>query len=191
MSNTLTFTVNDAELTIDAGPQDTLLSVLREGLGLTGAKISCGEGACGACTVLVDDRPVRACITPVAAAAGKRVLTIEGLARAMNDAGGTMKGEQSTDEYLHRSSFIVPRSSLHPLQRAFIDADAFQCGYCTPGMIMSAAGLLLEHPEPDVETIVGYMQGNICRCGMYARIVRAIQQAAADLRAEQATGGER
>ena len=183
MSNTLTLTVNGAELTIDADPQATLLSVLRERLDLTGAKVSCGEGACGACTVLIDDRPVRACITPLAATAGKRVLTIEGLAsRTMNDEGGTMKDEESTDEYLHPSSFI-----LHPLQQAFIDADAFQCGYCTPGMIMSAAGLLLEHPEPDVETIVGYMQGNICRCGMYARIVRAIRQAAAELSA----GGER
>ena len=160
MSNILTLTVNGAELTIDVDPQATLLSVLRERLDLTGAKLSCGEGACGACTVLLDDRPVRACVTPVAAAASKRVLTIEGLA----------DGEQ-----------------LHPLQRAFIDADAFQCGYCTPGMIMSAVGLLLEHPDPDVETIVSYMQGNICRCGMYARIVRAIRQAAAELSA----GGER
>ena len=82
-------------------------------------------------------------------------------------------------------------SSLHPLQRAFIEADAFQCGYCTPGMIMSAAGLLLENPDPDTATIVSFMQGNICRCGMYARIVRAIQQAAAELRAAPAVGGER
>jgi aerobic-type carbon monoxide dehydrogenase small subunit (CoxS/CutS family) len=164
MSNTMTFTVNGAELTIDADPQAALLSVLRERLDLTGAKLSCGEGACGACTVLVDDQPVRACVTPAAAAAGKRLLTIEGLA----------DGEQ-----------------LHPLQRSFIDADAFQCGYCTPGMIMSSVGLLLEHPDPDVETIVSFMQGNICRCGMYARIVRAIQQAAAELRADPAAGGER
>ena len=196
MSNTLTFTVNGAETTIDADPQATLLSVLRERLDLTGAKVSCGEGACGACTVLVDDRPVRACITPVGAAAGKRVLTIEGLAaRTMNDEGRTMKNQPapvgdhaagSSSLILHPSSFI-----LHPLQQAFIDADAFQCGYCTPGMLMSAAGLLLEHPDPDVSTIVSYMQGNICRCGMYARIVRAIQQAAAELRADPAAGGER
>jgi aerobic-type carbon monoxide dehydrogenase small subunit (CoxS/CutS family) len=164
MSTTLTFTVNGAELTIDADPQATLLSVLRERLDLTGAKISCGEGACGACTVLIGDQPVRACITPAEAAAGVRVLTIEGLA----------DGEQ-----------------LHPLQRAFIEADAFQCGYCTPGMIMSGAGLLLEHPDPDTATIVSFMQGNICRCGMYARIVRAIQQAAAELRAAPTAGGER
>ena len=163
MSKVLTVTVNDAELTIEADPQATLLSVLRERLDLTGAKLSCGEGACGACTVLVGDQPVRACVTPVAAAAGKRVLTIEGLAA----------GEQ-----------------LHPLQRAFIEADAFQCGYCTPGMIMAGAGLLQQHPDPDVDTIVGFMQGNICRCGMYARIVRAIQQAAAELRADPSAGGE-
>jgi aerobic-type carbon monoxide dehydrogenase small subunit (CoxS/CutS family) len=164
MSNTLNFTVNGAELTIDADPQAALLSVLRERLDLTGAKLSCGEGACGACTVLVDDQPVRACVTPAIAAAGKRVLTIEGLA----------DGER-----------------LHPLQRAFVDADAFQCGYCTPGMIMAGVRLLLEHPDPDVETIVSFMQGNICRCGMYARIVRAIQGAAAELRADPAAGGER
>jgi aerobic-type carbon monoxide dehydrogenase small subunit (CoxS/CutS family) len=164
MSNMLTLTVNETELTIDADPQATLLSVLRERLDLTGAKLSCGEGACGACTVLIAGRPARACITPVAAAAGKRVLTIEGLAT----------GDQ-----------------LHPLQRAFLDADAFQCGYCTPGMIMAGAGLLLEHPDPDEQTIVSLMQGNICRCGMYARIIRAIQQAAAELRAMQAAGGER
>jgi aerobic-type carbon monoxide dehydrogenase small subunit (CoxS/CutS family) len=164
MSNTLNFTVNGAVLMIDVDPQATLLSVLRECLDLTGTKLCCGEGACGACTVLLDDRPVRACVTLAGAAASKRVLTIEGLA----------DGEQ-----------------LHPLQRAFIDADAFQCGYCTPGMIMSAVGLLLEHPDPDIETIVSFMQGNICRCGMYARIVRAIQQAAAELRADPVTGGER
>jgi aerobic-type carbon monoxide dehydrogenase small subunit (CoxS/CutS family) len=164
MSNSLTFTLNGVELTIEADSQATLLSLLRERLDLTGTKVSCGEGACGACTVLVGDRPVRACITPAAVAAGQRVLTIEGLA----------DGEQ-----------------LHPLQRAFIDADAFQCGYCTPGMIMAGAGLLLEHADPDVDTIVGFMQGNICRCGMYARIVRAIQQAAAELRADSAAGGVR
>ena len=164
MSNTLTFTVNETELTIDTDPETALLSILRERLELTGAKLSCGEGACGACTVLMDDHPVRACVTPVAAAAGKRVLTIEGLA-----AG----------------------DRLHPLQQAFIDADAFQCGYCTPGMIMAGAGLLLEHPDPDEQAIVQFMQGNICRCGMYARIVRAIRQAAAELRATQAAGGVR
>jgi aerobic-type carbon monoxide dehydrogenase small subunit (CoxS/CutS family) len=164
MSNTLTFTVNGAELMLDADPDATLLSVLRERLDLTGAKLSCGEGACGACTVLVADQPVRACMTPVVAVAGKRVLTIEGLA-----AGG----------------------QLHPLQRAFLDSGAFQCGYCTPGMIMAGAGLLLAQPDPDEHTIVGFMQGNICRCGMYARIVRAVQQAAAELRAAQTAGGER
>jgi aerobic-type carbon monoxide dehydrogenase small subunit (CoxS/CutS family) len=194
MSNTLTFTLNGAELTIDADPQATLLSVLRERFDLTGAKLSCGEGACGACTVLVGDEPVRSCITSIAAAAGKRVLTIEGLATpTMNAEGGTMNGQPAAirPEAGTGASFIVHRSSLHPLQQAFIDADAFQCGYCTPGMIMAGVGLLLKHPDPDVETIVSFMQGNICRCGMYARIVRAIQQAAAELRADPAAGGER
>ena len=199
MSNTLTLTVNGAELTIDADPQATLLSVLRERLDLTGTKLSCGEGACGACTVLVADHPVRACVTPVAAVAGKRVLTIEGLAaRTMNDEDRTMKSQPAPvgDQAAIRaeagtgSSFIVHRSSLHPLQQAFLDADAFQCGYCTAGMIMAGVGLLLEHPDPDEQTIIGFMQGNICRCGMYTRIVRAIRQAAAELRADRGTGGE-
>jgi aerobic-type carbon monoxide dehydrogenase small subunit (CoxS/CutS family) len=143
--------VNDAELNVAAASNMTLLSFLREQLDLTGAKIGCAEGSCGACTVLVDDLPVRACVTPLAAIAGRSVHTIEGLA-----AGG----------------------ELHPLQQAFLDQGAFQCGYCTPGMIMAGTGVLAAHPDADEETIARLMQGNLCRCGMYARIVRAIRQAA-------------
>jgi nicotinate dehydrogenase subunit A len=161
MSDVITLTVNGAEHSLRLAPDVSLLSVLREQLDLTGAKIGCAEGECGACTVLVDGELARACITPAAAVAGGRVLTIEGLA-----AG---------DE-------------LHPLQRAFLDAGAFQCGYCTPGMIMAGAALLAQHDDPDEETIIRSMQGNICRCGMYARIVCAVRQAAVELRA---AGGER
>lgn len=151
MSNLITIVVNGTEHTIDAGHDLSLLAVLREQLDLTGAKISCGEGECGACTVLLNERPVRSCVTPAASLAGAQITTIEGLAT----------GEQ-----------------LHPLQQAFLDAGAFQCGYCTAGMIMSGVGLLAEHPDPTTETIISAMQGNICRCGMYSRIVRAIKQAA-------------
>jgi aerobic-type carbon monoxide dehydrogenase small subunit (CoxS/CutS family) len=145
-----TIDVNGATCEIDdAG--DTLLNVLREQLGLTGSKIGCGEGQCGACTVLVDGEPMRACLTPVSAVAGKQVLTIEGLAQ---------NGE------------------LHPLQQAFLDQDALQCGYCTPGMVMAGVALLQQNSSPSAAEIVAFMQGNICRCGAYSRIVKAIQQAA-------------
>jgi aerobic-type carbon monoxide dehydrogenase small subunit (CoxS/CutS family) len=159
----LTLNVNGVPCAVETHPEAALLHVLRDHLGLTGSKGACGEGACGACTVLIDDRPMRACVTPVAAAGGRRVLTIEGLAAA---------------------------GALHPLQRAFIEAGAFQCGYCTPGMIMAALGLLHQQPDPNEQAIVQFMQGNICRCGMYAPIVRAIRQAATELRAAE-TGGAR
>lgn len=147
MAQSIALTVNGARVVLDVAAETPLLSVLRERLDLTGAKIGCAEGACGACTVLVDGEVVRACVTPVAAVAGREVLTIEGLA---------------TD------------GVLHPLQRAFLDAGAFQCGYCTPGMIMAGVALLRRNPAPDQAAIVQAMNGNICRCGMYARIVRAI-----------------
>jgi aerobic-type carbon monoxide dehydrogenase small subunit (CoxS/CutS family) len=152
MSERVTLQINGTERSCPADPELSLLSVLREQLDLTGAKISCAEGTCGACTVLVDGQPVRACVTPVASLAGRHVLTIEGVA----------SGEQ-----------------LHPLQQAFLDHDAFQCGYCTPGMIMAALGLLGQHAQPDRETIIEHMQGNICRCGVYSRIIDAIAQVAA------------
>lgn len=156
MSSVSELTVNGVTRTIGAPGERSLLSVLRDDLGLTGSKIGCGEGACGACTVLLDSQPARACITPAAAVAGRTVITIEGLENA---------------------------GQLHPLQQAFLNCDALQCGYCTPGMIMAALGLLRQYPEPSEDAIVSGMQGNICRCGAYPRIVRAIQQAAAELRA--------
>src|SRR5438445_4989874 len=151
MANVTALRVNGKKLQVDADPERSLLSVLREDLDLTGSKYGCGEGRCGACTVLLDGRPVRACVTPVSATAGKPVRTIEGLAR----------GEQ-----------------LHPLQEAFLRADALQCGYCTPGMIMSALALLTQEPRPSREDIVRFMGGNVCRCGTYPRIVTAVQEAA-------------
>src|SRR5689334_919928 len=155
MSDTTTLLVNGVTRTIDTARDRPLLDVLREDLGLTGCKIGCGEGACGACTVLLDGQPTRACITPLADALGRGVLTVEGLAA---------------------------HGRLHPLQQAFLDTDAMQCGYCTPGMIMAALGLLMRSPDPSEDAIIAAMQGNICRCGTYARIVRAIRQAAAELR---------
>ena len=155
MSELTTLTVNGTAHTLDSTRDRPLLDVLREDLGLIGCKIGCGEGACGACTVLVDGRPTRSCITPLGAALGHPVLTVEGLAAP---------------------------GQLHPLQQAFLDADAMQCGYCTPGMIMAALGLLGQNPDPSEAVIIAAMQGNICRCGTYTRIVRAIQQAASALR---------
>ena len=164
MAGGIELTVNGARVAVETDPARPLLFVLREELGLTGCKIGCGEGACGACTVLVDDNPTHACVTPVGAVAGRRVRTIEGL-----EEGGR----------------------LHPLQQAFLDAGAFQCGYCTPGMILTALGLLLRCPDPSEEAIVRAMQGNLCRCGTYPRIVQAIGRAAAELRATAAAGGAR
>jgi aerobic-type carbon monoxide dehydrogenase small subunit (CoxS/CutS family) len=151
--------INGTRRVVEAAPERSLLSVLREDLGLTGAKYGCGEGQCGACTVLLDGRPVMACITPIAAAAWKSVETVEGL--ATHDGGG---------------------ETLHPLQEAFIDCTAMQCGYCTPGMLMAALALLRQRPDPSEEEIVGAMQGNLCRCGIYPRIVQAIRQAATEMR---------
>jgi aerobic-type carbon monoxide dehydrogenase small subunit (CoxS/CutS family) len=128
-----------------------LLWVLRDELELTGAKYGCGEGQCGACTVLIDGAPVRSCITRVSAVAGKQITTIEGLAQ-----GGT----------------------LHPLQAAFIEADAMQCGYCTPGMILAGVSLLKKTPQPSEPEIRRALEGNVCRCGRYPRIIAAVQMAA-------------
>jgi aerobic-type carbon monoxide dehydrogenase small subunit (CoxS/CutS family) len=143
--------VNGSRRAIEAEPDRTLLSVLRDDLDLTGAKYGCGEGRCGACTVLLDGERVRSCVTTVAAAQGKQVRTIESLAEG---------------------------DKLHPLQEAFLEAGALQCGYCTTGMIMSALALLTRQPEPDREEIVRFMDVNICRCGTYGRIITAVEQAA-------------
>ncbi len=144
-------TVNGSILAVSAHPDQPLLHVLRDELGFTGAKIGCGEGACGACTVLLEGRAVHACVTPVGEVGLSRIRTVEGL-------------EQD--------------GALHPLQQAFLDYEAFQCGYCTPGMIMAALALLEATPRPTEAQIVEAMQGNICRCGTYGRIVAAIKQAA-------------
>ena len=147
--------VNGTRRRIDADAQRPLLSVQRDDLDLTGCKYGCGEGRCGACTVLIDGQPARSCVTRTDAAAGKQVKTIEGLA-----ADG----------------------KLHPVQEAFLAADAMQCGYCTPGMILSAVGLLAREPNPSREDIARAMSVNVCRCGAYSRIVTAIEQAARVLR---------
>lgn len=149
--NTIRLTVNGSPYTVDADAQTNLLSVLREHLDLTGSKYGCGEGQCGACTVLIDGKAQRSCITKVGTVSEKQITTIEGLA----------KGEQ-----------------LHPVQQAFLDAESMQCGYCTSGMIMSAVALLRRNPEPKESDIIAFMDGNVCRCGTYPRIVSAIQKAA-------------
>jgi len=148
---TIRLTVNGSAHTVAADAQTSLLSVLREHLDLTGSKYGCGEGQCGACTVLIDGKAQRSCITKVATVSQKQITTIEGLA----------SGEQ-----------------LHPVQQAFLEAGALQCGYCTSGMIMSAVALLRRNPEPKESEIIAFMDGNVCRCGTYPRIVSAIQKAA-------------
>ncbi|HEY3743931.1 MAG TPA: (2Fe-2S)-binding protein [Bryobacteraceae bacterium] len=147
----LMLTVNGARRSADAAPDTTLLEVLREQLDLTGAKYGCGEGQCGACTVHVDGSPVRSCLLKAASVAGRSITTIEGLADAQGD--------------------------LHPLQKVFLEAGAFQCGFCTSGMIMSGVALLKRHPHPTEDQILEAMQGNICRCGMFLRVKEALRTA--------------
>ena len=147
--------VNGAPRKVDADGDRSLLSVLRDDLDLTGAKYGCGEGQCGACTVLLDGAAVRSCVTPLRAASGKRVTTIEGL-----EADGR----------------------LHPLQETFLEVEAMQCGYCTPGMIVAGAGLLRGNPNPARADILRALQGNVCRCGAYPRIVLAVEMAARRMR---------
>lgn len=156
---TLHLAINGRSYSVDAHPQTSLLTVLREHLDLTGSKYGCGEGQCGACTVLIDGKAQRSCITRVGTVAQKQITTIEGLAH---------------------------RDDLHPVQQAFLDAGALQCGYCTSGMIMSAVALLKKNPAPNESEIVDFMDGNVCRCGTYARIVSAIQKAAGVMKASTA-----
>jgi isoquinoline 1-oxidoreductase subunit alpha len=143
--------VNGKRLKVDTDADRSLLSVLRDDLDLTGSKYGCGEGQCGACTVLIDGQATRSCITKLRAAAGKKITTIEG---------------------------IEQNGRLHPLQEAFMEADALQCGYCTPGMIMSAVALLTRNSNPSEQEVARFMEGNVCRCGTYPRIVTAIRKAA-------------
>jgi nicotinate dehydrogenase subunit A len=151
--SSLRLVVNGRTVTIEADPQTSLLSVLREQLDLTGTKYGCGEGQCGACTVLIGGKAQRSCITKAAAIGQKQITTIEGLG----------KGDQ-----------------LHAVQQAFLDEEAFQCGYCTPGMILSAVSLLKQNPHPSQSQIVESMDGNVCRCGTYSRIIRAVQKASGE-----------
>jgi len=144
------FRVNGEERRVDTEPARPLLDVLREDLKLTGTKYGCGEGQCRSCTVLMDGRAVSACITPVRAAAGRNITTIEGLAQG---------------------------ARLHRVQQAFVDEGAMQCGYCTPGMILRAAALLASQPRPSEAQVVEAMDGNICRCNGYPRIVAAVLRA--------------
>ena len=147
------FKLNGSKTKLDPQPETTLLWVLREHLKLTGTKFGCGSGLCGACTVHLNGQPIRSCITPVLALAGKSVTTIEGLSK-------------------NRS---------HPLQKAWIEAQVPQCGYCQSGQIMQAAALLESNKNPSRDEIVAYMNGNICRCGTYLRIIRAIKIASAEV----------
>jgi len=149
--------INGVSHRVDGDGERSLLTILRDELDLTGAKYGCGEGQCGACTVLVDGRPTRSCVTKAASVAGRPIATIEGL-------------EQN--------------GRLHPVQHAFAEADAMQCGYCTPGMIMEAVALLRRKADPTAPEIGRALEGHICRCGTYDRIVRAVRQAA-----EAAKGG--
>jgi len=146
------FTVNGTSRTVESDPERPLLEVLREDLGLTGTKYGCGEGQCGACTVLLDDREVRSCITRVSAAVGKKIVTIEGVA-----AG----------------------NSLHPVQQAFMEEGAMQCGYCTPGMVLATVSLLGKNQQPTDAAIIEGLNGHLCRCNSYPRIVAAVRRAAA------------
>ena len=145
------FTVNGKASNVDTEANRPLLEVLREDLGLTGTKYGCGEGQCGACTVLVDGRPTLSCITPARAVQDHKVVTIEGLAR---------------------------NGALHPVQQAFVDEGAAQCGYCTPGMILQTVALIEAHPKPTDAQVVEGLNGHLCRCNDYHRILAAVRRAA-------------
>jgi len=155
MEETIKFQLNGKNTEALIDPAQTLLWVLRNHFGLTGTKFGCGMGFCGSCTVLINNEPVRSCQLSVGDAAGKNVVTIEGL---------------STN------------GKLHPVQKAFVEHDALQCGYCTPGMIMNAAGLLLKNPAPTTDEIKKGMENNLCRCGAHLRIVDAVQTASKEMK---------
>jgi isoquinoline 1-oxidoreductase alpha subunit len=152
-TRTLTLSINGTDHDVEVDPSRPLLEVLRLHLDLTGTKYGCGEGRCAACTVLIDGRPEHSCLLPVAKAVGKPITTIEGLS--------------------------APDGPLHPVQQAFLDAGAFQCGFCTPGMILGAVALLNDAPDPTDDQIIDAMDRHICRCGTYSRILAAIHKAAA------------
>jgi aerobic-type carbon monoxide dehydrogenase small subunit (CoxS/CutS family) len=155
MKNKVAFKINGKPITLEVHGETRLLWLIRTELGLTGTKFGCGEGYCGACTVLVNGKAERSCQLTAKDIEGKELLTIEGLANGGN---------------------------LHPLQKAFIDHGALQCGFCTPGMILRAYSLLLENPEPSKEEIIRGMDGNLCRCGAHPRILLAMQKAGKEMR---------
>jgi aerobic-type carbon monoxide dehydrogenase small subunit (CoxS/CutS family) len=155
MEEKITFKLNEKSVSVTIDSERTLLWVLRTELGLTGTKYGCGKGLCGACTVIVDDRAVRSCVIPAGSIKGKKVLTIEGLAR---------------------------NGKLHPIQEAFAKHDALQCGFCTPGMILNAYGLLLRNPQPTRKEIIEGMEYNLCRCGAHVRIIQAIESASQEMK---------
>ena len=155
MEEKIRFNLNGKKTEITTDPNQTLLWVLRNQLGLTGTKYGCGTGFCGACTVLINREPARSCMLPVSDIAGKEVITIEGLAR-----GG----------------------KLHPVQKAFVEHDALQCGYCTPGMIMTAAGMLMKNPSLTRQEIMDGLEDNLCRCGAHTRIIDAVETAAKEMK---------
>lgn len=155
MATSLELEINGKKYPVSYPPDTPLLYVLRDELGLTGTKYGCGEGMCGACTVLIAGRARRSCQMPVSAAVAKPITTIEGLGK---------------------------NGTLHPVQQAFLDAGAFQCAYCTSGMIMSSVSLLQSNPHPSAEQIVQSLEGNICRCGTHPRILEAVERAAETMR---------
>jgi carbon-monoxide dehydrogenase small subunit len=155
MEETISFELNGKKTQVTTDPTQTLLWVLRNHLELTGTKFGCGMGFCGSCTVLIDNEPARSCQLSLKEVSGKKVVTIEGLAI---------------------------KAKLHPVQKAFIEHDALQCGYCTPGMIMNATGLLLKNPSPTTEEIKTGMENNFCRCGAHVRIIEAIQTASKEMK---------
>jgi aerobic-type carbon monoxide dehydrogenase small subunit (CoxS/CutS family) len=155
MEETIKFQLNGKQTETLIDPTQTLLWVLRNHFGLTGTKFGCGMGFCGACTVLIDDEPVRSCQLSVSDAAGKKIVTVEGLA---------------TD------------GKLNPVQKAFVEHDALQCGFCTPGMIMNATGLLKKNPSPSLQQVKDGMENNLCRCGAHVRIVEAVLKASKEIK---------
>ena len=157
-----TLRVNGQTHEVEGEPGDSLLSVLRYELGLRGSKFGCGEGHCGACSVLVDGQLARSCVTRLGAAAGKAVTTIEAIAQG---------------------------DKLHPVQQAFLESEAFQCGYCTPGMVMATVALLQANAQPSNDDIARFMARNVCRCGTYPRIVKAVKLAADRMKTSSNPGG--
>lgn len=155
MEQKITFQLNGKKTEATIDPSQTLIWALRDHFGLTGTKYGCGSGFCGSCTVLIDDEPVRSCQVAVGDVVGKKVVTIEGLAT---------------------------NGKLHPIQKAFVDHDALQCGFCTPGMVMNATGLLLKNPDPTTEEIKAGMEENLCRCGAHGRIVEAVLTASKEMK---------